>query len=126
MLPYKKFPGHLGDLESVVNRGRGAQQYLFLNAVPIVFIVQSYRKLARGFATPMIQSNCCPEDRQSRCSACERSTLCYGTACSERSGRRTPLVAYVDLSSNRLPMSCFCAWPWRWSEIHLCSWKAIS
>ena len=37
-----------------------------------------------------------------------------------------PLVARADLSSNRLPMSCFRARPWRWSEIHLCSWKAIS
>ena len=41
MSPYKTFPGHLGDLESVVNRGSGARQYLFLNAVPMVCIVQS-------------------------------------------------------------------------------------
>ena len=47
MSPYKKFPGHLRDLESVVNRGSGAQQYLFLNAVPIVCIVQSVSAILR-------------------------------------------------------------------------------
>ena len=41
MSPYKKFTGHLGDLESVVNRGSGARQYPFLNTVPVVCIVQS-------------------------------------------------------------------------------------
>ena len=47
MSPYKKFPGHLRDLESVVNRGSGARQYLFLNAVPIVCIVQSVSAILR-------------------------------------------------------------------------------
>ena len=52
MSPYKKFPGHLRDLESVVNRGSGARQYLFLNAVPIVCIVQSVSAILRQAYSP--------------------------------------------------------------------------
>ena len=139
-------PSHVGikgneDADKLANRGRAAEQPV----VPASFAdckaaircglaelweaafrdnddnsISDVRKLALRVRNPKIQSNCCPEDKQSRCSACERNTLCYGEACLERSGRHiTPLVACVDMSSNQLPMSCFRARLWRWSEIRL-------